>query len=89
MELRCMPYVRARAILNRIQGGELGLKYLRMNVSELIHRLYIHCGTNKYPDGRGFRACFFDDFDQNSVEVLKLGGISVPHFKALLCGYLL
>ena len=64
---------------------KLGPYFLFVYVN--VNRIYT--GTNKYPDDRGFRACFFDDFDQNSVEVLKLGGISVPHFKALLCGYLL
>ena len=39
----------------------------------------------KYSPNHDFRACFFEYFDQNSVEVLKLGGRSVPHFKVLLC----
>ena len=36
----------------------------------------------------GFSTCFFDDFDQISVEALGIQTKVIPHFKALICGSL-
>ena len=75
--------VSKQGIWKSLVSHVLNLKSLIKLICDIVHwdeKVFAH------PD---FRACFFDDFGQNLVEILKLGEKLVSHFKALICGYLL